>query len=131
MTRGAGVWEPSKLVRPEADTLRYFIDVVSRCGDDGLVDAMDAAAIVDNAGLMQLSEDVWQVANDFSDEELVQLIRFFTLAEMQLEGWAGGKKSPVIYLVRILRQRGSFDTSLRRWIKANTDNRYLPYGSLL
>ena len=50
---------------------------------------------------------------------------------MQLPGWEAGKKNPVIYLVRILKDRDGFDPELRKWIKTNTDNRYLPYGSAL
>ena len=71
------------------------------------------------------------MATALSDEELIGLVRFFTLAEMQLPGWDGGKQSPVIYLVRILKQRGAFTPMLRQWVKANTDNRYLPNGALL
>jgi hypothetical protein len=37
----------------------------------------------------------------------------------------------VIYLVRLLKQRGTFEPELRQWIKANTDNRYLPNGALV
>ena len=29
-----------------------------------------------------------------------------------------------------VRRRDAFDDDLRRWIKAHTDNRYLPYGSI-
>lgn len=62
--------------------------------------------------------------------QLEHLIRFFTLAEMQLSGWTAGEKSAVIPLVRQLKVRGEFEKSLRVWIKSNTDNRFLPHGSL-
>ena len=62
--------------------------------------------------------------------QLEQLIRFFTLAEMQLSGWTAGEKSAVIPLVRQLKARGEFEKTLRVWIKSNTDNRFLPHGSL-
>jgi hypothetical protein len=55
----------------------------------------------------------------------------FTLAEMHFQGWEAGKQNPVVYLVRMLRARGEFSADLRKWIRANTDNRYLPYGSAL
>ena len=80
---------------------------------------------------MQQEAVVFDVAMGLDDGELDDLIRLFTLAEMQLPGWEAGKKSPVIYLVRILKARDAFSADLRRWVKANTDNRYLPNGSAL
>ena len=49
----------------------------------------------------------------------------------QLPGWDGGVRSPVIYLVKLMKERGLFTPELRKWIKKNTDNRYLPNGSVL
>ena len=66
----------------------------------------------------------------FSAAELVSLARFYTVAEQQLSGWQAGPKSPVIPLVRELKDRKQFDPELRKWIKANTDNKFLPHGSL-
>ena len=62
---------------------------------------------------------------------LEALARFFTLAETRLPGWEAGARSPVIALARELRRRGSMTPELGAWIKAHTDNRFLPYGSLL
>ena len=45
--------------------------------------------------------------------------------------WEAGNKSPVIPLVKILKERGDFEADLRKWIKSNTKNRYLPNGSAL
>jgi hypothetical protein len=80
---------------------------------------------------MKQQAEYWQAAAALSDEDLQRMITFFTLAEMQLSGWDAGKQSPVIYLVRMLKQRGTFTAELRQWIKANTDNRYLPNGALV
>ena len=59
------------------------------------------------------------------------LIRVFTLGEMQYPSWAAGDKSPVIALVKELKQRGSYDAALTRWIKSHTTNKFLPHGSLM
>lgn len=126
-----GVWQPGPTVRPDTARLERFIEILRQAGDDELASVMDSEEIRANAGLMQLPRAAWQIAETFDDESLVQLVRFFTLAEMQLDGWDAGKRSPVIYLVRILKARDAFDEELRRWIKSNTDNRYLPYGSAL
>ena len=81
-------------------------------------------------GVMRLGVDAWQLAKDRSVNELDHLIRVFTLVEA-LPGWAAGAKSPVIAFVKILKSKGQFGPNLRKWIKSNTDNRYLPYGSAL
>ncbi len=65
------------------------------------------------------------------DETLVQLIRLLTVGEGACSGWQAGEKSAVIVLVRALKARGAFDTELSRWIKAHTDNKFLPHGSLM
>ena len=69
-------------------------------------------------------------AIQWQPEQVWGLIRFFTLAEAQLD-WQGGAESPVIPLAKSLRQR---KTPLSRdqllWIREHSDNRYLPYGPL-
>jgi hypothetical protein len=65
------------------------------------------------------------------DGELLALIRLFTLAEGALPGWQAGAKSPVIVLAAALRQRDAYPREITAWIKANTDNRFLPYGDLM
>lgn len=121
-----GVWQPRKkanLTKPNLERLAAALD------GDQVVLTPDEAAV--DVALMQLEPGAWQVADDLDDELIVRLVRFFTLAEMQLAGWEAGKQSPVIPLVKVLKGRGSFDAELRRWIKTHTDNRYLPYGSVL
>lgn len=66
------------------------------------------------------------------NEELVQLVRFFTLAEQHWAGWEGSDKNPVVWICKELKQREAFpDADLIQWIKAHTENRYLPYGNPL
>lgn len=73
----------------------------------------------------------WAVAaKPLATERLIQLVRLYTLAET-LPGWEAGARSPVIALVRELKQRDEFPAELNTWIRANTDNRFLPYGSLM
>jgi hypothetical protein len=94
---------------------------------DGQLSGTEQSA---GAFLMKLDQSSWEVAEQFSDEEIEHLIRFFTLAEKCISGWQAGKKSPVIWLVKIMKKRQSFSADLRSWIKSNTDNRYLPHGSV-
>ncbi len=83
------------------------------------------------APLMTAAADVWTAGVDAaSSRELIGWVRFLTLAEARLSGFEAGAKSPVILIARVLRARGDYPEDLTAWIRANTDNRYLPYGSL-
>lgn len=84
------------------------------------------------AGLMKHPRDQWPplLATE-GDARLVQLVKFFTVAEMRLPGWEAGAHSPVIALVAELRRRNAYPKELTAWIKAHTTNRFLPHGSLL
>ncbi|MCR9260004.1 MAG: hypothetical protein NXH95_09795 [Pseudomonadaceae bacterium] len=74
----------------------------------------------------------WSTLGDeLSDEQVAQLIRIFTLGEMQFSSWTAADKSPVIALVQLLKQRGVYEPEMTRWIKSNTTNRFLPHGNLL
>ena len=92
---------------------------------------VELGSIRDVSWLMRSGGEVWKEAEVLTDTDIRRLIVFFTLAEKQLFGWEAGRLSPVIDLVRILKQRRSFQPELRKWIKANTDNRYLPNGAVL
>ncbi|NOX49963.1 MAG: hypothetical protein GXP16_05415 [Gammaproteobacteria bacterium] len=73
----------------------------------------------------------WQTyAHKLSVEVICGLVRLFTLSEMKYASWQAGDKSPVIALVKILKQREEFEPALNRWIKSHTDNKFLPHGSL-
>ena len=84
------------------------------------------------AGVMTAPAPEWRVAVEpLSDEQIESLVRFFTLAEERISGWEAGDKSPVVPLVKVLKARDSYDSSLTVWIKANTSNRFLPRGNLM
>ena len=71
------------------------------------------------------------VAQDLSTQDLVALIRLFTLGEGQFSSWQAGAKSAVIKLVRVMKARKEMTPELSAWIKMNTDNRFLPHGDLM
>jgi hypothetical protein len=70
-------------------------------------------------------------AEPLEDDDIVALIRLFTLAEPRLPGWESGDASPVVPLTALLKRRGAYPADLTAWIKANTDNRFLPHGNLM
>lgn len=114
--------------------------------DTALVDrAVSCASAQPGAGteLSLTSEEVFALAplvvhagwldagQELTSDSLVALIRLFTLGEGQFSTWQAGAKSAVVKLVRVLKQRGEMTPELTRWIKANTDNRFLPHGDLM
>ena len=125
------VWEPKQ---PAGVRLEQLTALAAQMVDADLSDlgtVLDKESIKRDATLMTQTEESWAVAAALSDDDIVVLVRFFTLAEMQLAGWEAGKRSPVVPLVKILKSRGVFTPELRKWVKANTDNRYLPNGAAL
>jgi hypothetical protein len=127
-----GSWEPAKTHNALDLPALLACITQSEAGAPGpLAASLTEAQQQGGAHWMKQAAAYWQTADALGDEDLQRMIRFFTLAEMQLPGWDAGKLSPVIYLVRMLKQRGTFAPELRQWIKANTDNRYLPNGALV
>ncbi len=125
-----GTWDPGDRVTLSARHLECV-----RRGSTHLEDAnfgLDDAELELLAPLMSLDADQWTAAAREQDAvELVAWIRFFTLAETRLPGFEAGAKSPVIPLARWLRERGEYPVDLTSWIRAHSDNRFLPHGSLL
>lgn len=125
-----GTWDPGDRVTLSARHLECV-----RRGSKRLEDAhfgLDGAELELLAPVMSLEADQWDAAARNEDAvELVAWIRFFTLAEARLPAFDAGAKSPVIPLARVLRERGAYPAELTAWIRAHSDNRFLPHGSLL
>ena len=125
-----GTWDPGD----RATLSERLLECVRRAGKhlDHADFGLDEAELRSLAPLMALDADQWDAAARNEDgQELVAWIRFFTLAEARLPGFEAGAKSPVIPLARVLRQRGEYPPDLTAWIRAHSDNRFLPHGSLL
>ena len=75
----------------------------------------------------------WQQASEaLNSEQLVHLMKVLAIAEMNIPGCTVGEKSPVIYLNRLLKQRGdSLEREDLLWIKQHSNNRFLPNGPVL
>lgn len=131
-------WEPSQnnadsTANIDPDILLRLAKINANGQLDQLKQALSETEISDYAHLMKRHKDDWfKVSGNLETHTLVHLIRFFTVAEMQLPGWEAESRSPVIWLCRELKKRGAFpDAELIAWIKNNTDNKFLPYGNLL
>jgi len=81
--------------------------------------------------ILQPKEEWFAKKSLLSTDDIIALIRFFTLAEMQYNHWRAEERSPVIWLTKILRQKGGkIDKDLLLWIKTESDNKFLPNGAL-
>ena len=127
-----GVWDPGGDRSPGPAIDPVLLDAFLRLSAAGplMPEDLEEAGVALQQGVMTLGVDAWHVAENRTTADIRHLAQVFTLIEA-LPGWDAGAKSPVIGLVKILKTRGEFDVELRKWIKANSDNRYLPYGSAL
>jgi hypothetical protein len=113
----------------DADLARLLAGASRLDADDFGFAAPDVAEL---AALSRHPDVDWEACSEnLSDGDAIALIRLFTLAESVFPGWQAGARSPVVLLAATLKRRGAYPDDLTRWIKANTDNRFLPYGSLL
>ncbi|MEE3279900.1 MAG: hypothetical protein VX211_08980 [Pseudomonadota bacterium] len=124
-----GKWEPN--APPLSDVHREVLDVAIKALDRtqlGLsVEQQDSIRQA-----VRASAESWtEFAQAESSLVVTNWIRALTRVEMVLPGFELGAGSPVIALVRLLKKRGEYPDDLTGWVKANTDNRFLPYGSLL
>ncbi|MEQ8857018.1 MAG: hypothetical protein RIC56_00085 [Pseudomonadales bacterium] len=126
-------WDPNAGAAARLDdrALRRLLEAAGRLNE--LRFGLDAAAAGDLAPLARDGAGVdWAAAGEpLSDADIVALIRLFTRAEKVLAGWESGDASPVIALARELKRRGRYPAELTAWIRANSDNRFLPYGNLM
>ncbi len=133
-----GNWDPNQdqensTANIDSSILLKFISI-SESGDlEQMNQHLSQEEIDAHRPLMKTHKDAWaKTAETFNNEQLVHLIRFFTVAEEKLPGWESGSLSPVIWLCRALKSRGAFpDQALITWIKENSRNKFLPYGNIL
>ncbi|ARN74914.1 hypothetical protein [Oceanicoccus sagamiensis] len=132
-----GSWDPSLEASPQptainSDNLLHFIQLSENDQLDDLATLLSPEEQQQHAGLMQLDKALWfSAAETLTDQQIQSLMQFFTVAE-KLPGWEAEAKSPVIWLGKILKQRGTgINRELVLWIKAHSSNQYLPHGPLL
>lgn len=131
-----GSWDPKTAESTasfsiDPQQLQQFIKLAEDDQLNNLSEQLNEVQTQQQAALMQLPEADWLTAcGALPSSDLLALIRFFTVAE-ELPGWQCGEKSPVIWLTKIIKKRGEkLDKELLIWIRANSNNRFLPYGSL-
>lgn len=81
--------------------------------------------------LAHLEPQKWEeIAPSLGITEQKHLICLFTLAEQQ-GNWHLAERSPVIPLFKAMRKQHGIDKPLVQWVKAHTENKFLPFGPLL
>lgn len=130
---GVGVWQPgegSTSAGIDEALLEKFVEAGHFLGDSVDEAFLEQYEIAGESQVMKAGVDTWDATEVLPIEDILVLIRLFTLVEV-LPGWEAGPKSPVIALVKLLKRRNAWGAETRKWIKQNTDNRYLPYGSAM
>jgi hypothetical protein len=133
-----GTWDPNEI---EANDF-YEIDLkllgkisqfMQENKPEQIEDCLTKQEIEDHKNIMRQPKEKWfTVSENFTNQELLNLIQFFTLAEVQYDNWEAEDLSPVIGLSKSLRQRGEkLEKSFLKWIRLNNSNKFLPYGPLI
>lgn len=81
--------------------------------------------------LMKQSRDFWQQqCEKFSPDQMKHLLFFFTLAENHHSELYAGNDSPVIGIYKVLKKIKPLTKDELLWIKSNSQNQFLPHGSV-
>lgn len=127
-----GTWTPAETAPqpPSNDTLKQAATLGQNADH---FPAQTPNGLGELQSWMKQPHSQWQpVLEPLETDTLINLVRFFTLAEQRWAGWEAGDKNPAIWICKVLKPRGAFpDAELTRWIKDHTDNRFLPYGNPL
>lgn len=83
--------------------------------------------------LLNVPKAAWiEAIAELTNEQVINLCIFFTLGEMEFPNWAFTSKNPTIYFIKHLKsQNAAPEKDFIRWLKKQTDNRYIPYGAAL
>jgi len=126
-----GSWEPTQSISLNQADLEQLLALT----DGQILDIQnqfDSAFFNRIKPLMKQNLTFWKTNIDSLNEiQLSQLMKVFTLLEVKVDDFACLDKSPVIWIGKILKSRKAFpEKHIIDWLKANTDNKFIPHGSL-
>ncbi|MAY35549.1 MAG: hypothetical protein CMN84_05540 [Spongiibacteraceae bacterium] len=128
-----GNWTPTN---PDAEIDSALLETgltASRKGKlEELTQILSLDQQTDLASQLRLPKETWLIALEhYNSEQLKALLRFFVRAEMLIPGCEVGDQSPAIWANKLLGQRGDRLTKEDLlWIRENTNNRFIPNGSI-
>lgn len=127
------MWDPQATpVKITPELLSRFISLGEHADNKNLGEMLNQDEQMQYAPLMRLAHKQWcHQTKTLDANQLWQLIRFFTIAEMKLSGWRADEHSPVIAIARVLKDKGNpLDREQLLWLRAHSDNRFLPNGKV-
>ena len=124
-----GAWDPAEQIVELSESVLAELLAAADCLDEESF-GLSVAQVSRLAATVRLRPEAWQTAAALDEQQVIRLVRLYTLAEERFPEWKAGSASPVIALCRLLRRRGAWPADLTAWIKAHSDNKFLPYGSL-
>ncbi len=132
-----GSWDPStgsndSTYKIDIEFLQSIIQWVKKENLEDIENFLTLEQQQKHQAIMLLPKSEWFSMEDtLSNDEIISLIQFFTLAEMKYNEWSAEEKSPVIWLNKLLRKKGSaLDKELLLWIKSHSTNKFIPHGAL-
>ena len=126
-------WTPATNHKPNLVDLKQFAQIGSdNASLKDIASHLSESDIANKTFYMRSEQEAWNdLLPQLNTDELIALIRFFTLAETQLAGWEAGALSPVIWINKYLRSKNqTLDKELLLWIRNNSTNRFIPNGPL-
>ena len=131
MSDGVGSWTPAGAPPvPTAAELAAAAEAFRRQHEDDPAALPEPVAAPLRSALRLPAGSLDAVLEELPDADLATLARLYTIAEARDPAWEAGARSPVIPLFATLKARGGETAELAAWIRARTENRFLPHGSL-
>lgn len=109
------------------DLLKEFIEIGLTENFDNLKTLFVESEVEKQGEIMRQAFQYWyDIAASLKDNEIVALIKTFTIAEKTLPGWCAGSVSPVIWLgIKLSERKYTEIDKLRDWVKSHSDNDWL------
>ncbi len=126
-------WTPATTNQPKLADLKKFTQIgADNAALKDIASQLAQSDIESKTFYMRCGQDGWnELLDQLNAGELLALIKFFTLAEIQLPGWEAGELSPVIWINKYLRSKNqTLDKEMLLWIRENSTNRFIPNGPL-
>ncbi|CCK76522.1 conserved hypothetical protein [Oleispira antarctica RB-8] len=128
-------WQPSEQITSISAKkllgLASLINGKNTIEDD--IKHLESADIELISSYLNAPQSAWLKAiEEFTDTQILDLCMLFTVGEMKFPTWTFGSKNPTIYFLRHLKaENRAAEKDFVRWLKKQTDNRYIPYGPAL
>jgi hypothetical protein len=128
---GTGTWEPGGSALPSSGDLREAASLWREHGEGVGASLVEPLRTCLRGAMQAPAGALDEAVAELDEADLGDLVRLFTIVEV-LPGFEAGARSPVIALARRLKTRMDAEAyrDVVRWVRAHTDNRFLPHGSL-